>query len=849
MIDDDDDFSANVGTLGDAPAAASSGSGSRRGGGAVAKKAAKGSKLPCLVQSCSGVRVVGKRFCDTHKRSEDAMKYQAAAQQKIDGEALNLMNKLLSDDILAGIEVEKFGKQNPPDKKYLRKQLVQWASYLKISYKNVFAKEENTETPMTQAAFNKYCELTLGLTDVETKDWWKDLYSNPKTERDTEGFKGRVQLWIPTGKMRTTGSETGVNDQVHQGGNQIKSADERDVNVLKKHVLNQDADLSSQWFRSAAATSSSSTPLAGDQGTLDEENAPKKKRQILKPERDAPKYHQQMQIFLTSFTKTIDKAQTASQSAVQLLIDIPEEKKQKDKALNSYTSTLQFQMQVFNKFCGHTEVVKLFNNYVAPVADSAVPSTPLSSTQTFYPDNRASVMTPSTPRDPATPSTAAPSTPATSPPPEASPKRAVPASCHVKPGSVCFTEEYIVEVAFRKLMHDFVTKKPFPQEIDKAMTLHEMQDHCAQITDIDEPDMLADHIEDWEEAVKIALAVVKAVIHSSDTLAKHLLALDRAKVKQAKQDAVDKTATQLKTIREQAKLQAEAIKVKHQAAHAAATPKVFTLDIAIPGIAEIALHTAKVEQAQQATLYSEPCVLRDMPEVALWLSDHVVQKSLTSFASGYRKKAETTAGRTQVPVDVKQGKAATAAMFDAFVPTQDVLDIARDQTISGGQAFMDGLWMFGFSPDMKYSGFTPNNSACLRALALGEVKILLVDVQSLVKVTKEKALTPGCKDQCKNLSYLEELNNWDDAKLKSLVASGVKMKRFVQKQGDLLYIPQGFLIVESTMPGQSLVYGVRKSMMMKGGEHASAYRATTELFRASQRNCERMDAIFQMMKD
>ena len=288
---------------------------------------------------------------------------------------------------------------------------------------------------------------------------------------------------------------------------------------------------------------------------------------------------------------------------------------------------------------------------------------------------------------------------------------------------------------------------------------------------------------------------------------------------------------------------------EHQAANALATPKIFTLDIAIPGIAEIALHTAQVEQAQQATLYSEPCVLRDMPEVALWLSDHVVQMSLTSFACGYSQKAETTAGRTKAFVDAKQGKAATAVMFDAFLPTQDVLDIARDKTITGGQAFMDGLWMFGFSPDMKYSGFTPNNSACLRALALGEVKILLVDVQSLVKVTTEEALTPGEPDRCKDLSYLEELNNWDDAKLKSLVASGVRMKRFVQKQGDLLYIPQGYLIIESTMPGQSLVYGVRKSLMMKGGAHASAYSATTELFRASQRNCERMDLIFEMMKE
>ncbi len=93
------------------------------------------------------------------------------------------------------------------------------------------------------------------------------------------------------------------------------------------------------------------------------------------------------------------------------------------------------------------------------------------------------------------------------------------------------------------------------------MTLLEMQHHCEEITDIEEPDLLGDHIEDWEEAVKIASPIVKAVIQSCDTLVKHLLAQDRAKVKQTKQDALDKTATQLKAIREQTKLQAEAINV------------------------------------------------------------------------------------------------------------------------------------------------------------------------------------------------------------------------------------------------------------------------------------------------
>ena len=291
---------------------------------------------------------------------------------------------------------------------------------------------------------------------------------------------------------------------------------------------------------------------------------------------------------------------------------------------------------------------------------------------------------------------------------------------------------------------------------------------------------------------------------------------------------------QLKKIRDGAKHQAEAIKAKHNAASKIPASKVFLAEFTIPEIPGVAILTEV-----QPLSYLEPFVLRSVPAVDTWLSDHTVQKGLTSFAAGYRKKAETGGGRTQSLMEVKQGRTITLDMLKAWQPPE-ILDIGANSSIDGGSTFMEGMWIFGFSPDMMFCGFTPNNCAMLRVLALGEIKVLLIHIQSLIKVDPE----------FKNLDYLDNLKNLDTEALRALAVAGVSMRHVTQLQGDMLYIPAGYLMIESCVVGHNLVYGVRKSFMMKGGEgsHALAYAVTTDLFRNSGRNCDRMDLISGTMK-
>ena len=104
----------------------------------------------CLVASCNDDHVKGSKFCQPHKRSAQNMQYQAQAQSK---EALKVVQDILADDSKAGIEVEKFSKMNPPDKRYARKSVVDWVAYQQKHFKTTSTAETSEDNK-----YNRYIE-------------------------------------------------------------------------------------------------------------------------------------------------------------------------------------------------------------------------------------------------------------------------------------------------------------------------------------------------------------------------------------------------------------------------------------------------------------------------------------------------------------------------------------------------------------------------------------------------------------------------------------------------------------------------------------------------------------------
>ena len=78
-------------------------------------------------------------------------------------------------------------------------------------------------------------------------------------------------------------------------------------------------------------------------------------------------------------------------------------------------------------------------------------------------------------------------------------------------------------------------------------------------------------------------------------------------------------------------------------------------------------------------------------------------------------------------------------------------------------------------------------------------------------------------------------------RLKALAAAGVDMWQCIHVAGDLLYIPQGFICVESSVSAKpsDLIFGFRKSFMAQTEQAIEQYGACDKV---------RMKAILDTMK-
>lgn len=148
------------------------------------------------------------------------------------------------------------------------------------------------------------------------------------------------------------------------------------------------------------------------------------------------------------------------------------------------------------------------------------------------------------------------------------------------------------------------------------------------------------------------------------------------------------------------------------------------------------------------------------------------------------------------------------------------------------------VWLYGYHPDMRMCGFTPNQAAMVKLMAFGDTRVLLIDIESL---------TSAMGDEATNLEVLDTLAQKDQAAVEKLQADGVIMQWHQHCRGEVLYVPQGWIVVEKTTPGSNLNYGLRKSFMLKSKEAVNKFKKALSLYRASERPTTRLEAIAELM--
>ena len=105
------------------------------------------------------------------------------------------------------------------------------------------------------------------------------------------------------------------------------------------------------------------------------------------------------------------------------------------------------------------------------------------------------------------------------------------------------------------------------------------------------------------------------------------------------------------------------------------------------------------------------------------------------------------------------------------------------------------------------------------------------------------------KDALTYDDFNKAIGDLDSATLKMWSDAKVSFFTHLARAGNMIYIPSGWCGMEQTCPGQSLVYGVRKSFFRATERDTKAFEACKLLLANSKRNVDRMVSIQTLMQN
>ena len=229
----------------------------------------------------------------------------------------------------------------------------------------------------------------------------------------------------------------------------------------------------------------------------------------------------------------------------------------------------------------------------------------------------------------------------------------------------------------------------------------------------------------------------------------------------------------------------------------------------------------------------KPWLIRGGGPVLEWREEPRVVMTMTEFGSGYKKMQSCKdSGKAQAPLMPRAGKEETDEVFNAIFPALQMLDVTA---IAGGAGFMNNTWKFGYATDYCKATTAPNAAAMLKVFMQGEVTFICFPLRGLADALGAATLEEVSRD----------LLMVSEAKLEPLLK---KIPGYITtcKPDDVLFIPMGWMLCEKVSAG-TLIYGCRKSYVVKTAANKDNYTAMIELMRSDKRDVSRMENVLALM--
>ena len=754
----------------------------KSGAGAGGSRPGKG---PCLC--CQDPRHSNTRFCKLHKRAYDSMAYQARkAEESGEVGAVQAFQAVMGDDVTAKSEICKFCELNPPDSRYARKSFIDWTCFTKMYGHRTEIIDRSKCKPMWEGEFLLWAQNEKALTKAEAESWWQEYLNDPRVERDNDGYKGRLQLWVPCGVSKLTDKSKYTDSVAQQGCKTLKNPKAEDIEMLQTHVKRQRQSVVDPFFTNSQSHTASHSqgsartqPTTTSEANAGEENSDlNKRRKTIDVDREAPKLMKSMQKELSTLKKDATSAASKAKAALTSLEKADAPLLYNDLALAGLVRSLDLRLHFLARWTdekAHTEesqsnAIQVKRRLLGMPSDqNQVAERLLSDAETDF-------------------------------------------QKHCKQTANELLEENRTRLPC-KASDRFMSEPQMSQRIEATAGLRSAEDFVATKAE-------------WQTLVSCAGSLFTSTLKVAQDVSEHVATKQREEKRQEIRRKAAEKAEALKVIRQQAKDAADEIRAKPKAA--ASKEPVFSVDLGPLDLDSVPKRRAFTDN----TRWDNPWVFKEWPKGQSLLQDVGLGKSLDTFAAQYKKLGDT-GGRHQYSLQTGGVKSLVDCALQEAMPASP-LDLEKYQ-IEGASKFMGASWLYGFSPGMAFAGLLPNGASQIRLHVKGKVSLLLFDAKDLAS-----KMLDGAESFTKVHNYVTTMTEGSFAECK-----GKNVRMWVHELGEqeLLYIPAGFFTVELVDAHASQVYGIRKSFFPVHASTLANYEAVKKQFQGDGRNSGLMESV------
>eukprot|EP00435_Cladocopium_sp_Y103_P075887 s7_g68.t1 len=767
----------------------------RGGDGASAKT--------CFAGSCNGECVKGKRRCLNHNRIFDAMSYHARKDKETEA-----FNKVMSNAIQAERAFNRFMEDNPIEGKWTRKRFIEWNQFKKEHSLAIVQVDRRGAKPFEKTQWLQRGMNKMGWTKQQCLVEWDKHAKDASVYRDSLGLDGSLRLWIRVVEEKIEDVE-----RTDLGGGlgfriaDLKSTSRVETSTAEKNLGDEDRDLMlDQVMKSGVPNSADDRFFNEDVPQEDEDVTPTrpkiKHEQPDEPEATPEKSTEEKKkdakiarlmsgpaalcSFRASLSEKFTDALTARKDKMEIAIEKLKEAQEK-------LSKAFLQKETESK-CSGNDVLTSYNALLQTCVGICEAWLDPSSPDAFESKSNENPFEKDKDGDPV-------------PPPEVQSKQ----------------EHFLQRV---KNAESHVRLSNGDMELS-GLAQSEFCRHVLVTTT--SPTWLVDFEANLKTHWAVQDVFQKSRLRIANDVTSYINQKARSAARNDEKKKRDEESRAVKARKAEAKAKAQKLKQGKVDGH-----PIFVIDEKMFRSFNDRSTMNSVDDNLSEPWIWKSCNSNLSERCKTWRNHPNVSVRLSEFGGTYKQVASfKTDGRSMAPILRKQGKSEADGLWASLFASKKVLDISK---IPEGSSFMENCWYFGYDPKGSWAHFGPNGAGMIRCLASGEMRVICFGIKDVFDRMTEKGLVLNLE---KMTEFALSLTGDDP-----IVAKGFAAQIC---QDDVIFVPPGMVLCEKST-SSVLLYGARKSYLLKDEAAMESYEKCIDMLEASGRDPSKMKSIVQLYK-